>query len=309
MRRIAQMVPVLLLVSLIVFSLLHLIPGDPALAMLGDQATPQAVAALHAKLGLDQPLPVQYFHWLGALVRGDLGRSIGSNQPVSEAIAQHLPVTLELAILSVAISLLIAIPAGIIAATKRNSRLDAMLTSFSMLGISLPHFFMAILLIFVFALHLRWLPPLGFKPILDDPADNLRRMIMPAITLGTGLSAIVMRMTRSSLLEVLEKDYIRTARAKGLSEMKTIRRHALKNALIPVVTIVGLQIGALLGGTIITETIFALPGIGRLLIDAIFQRDYPLVQGVVLFAALAFLLTNLLVDLEYAYLDPRIRYS
>lgn len=308
-RRLAQMVPVLLLVSVIVFSLLHLIPGDPALAMLGDQANPQAVAALHAKLGLDRPLPVQYLNWLGGVVRGDFGRSIRSNQPVSEAIAQRLPVTLELSIVSVAISLLIAIPAGIVAATKRNSRLDSTLTTFSMLGVSIPHFFMAILLIFAFSLHLGWLPPIGYKPILDDPVDNLKRMIMPAITLGTGLSAIVMRMTRSSLLEVLEKDYIRTARAKGLSEATTMRRHALKNALIPVVTIVGLQIGALLGGTIITETIFALPGIGRLLIDSIFQRDYPLVQGVVLFAALAYLLTNLLVDLEYAFLDPRIRYA
>jgi peptide/nickel transport system permease protein len=303
------MVPVLLLVSVVVFMLLHLIPGDPALAMLGDQATPDAVAAMHKQLGLDRPLYVQYLKWLENAVQGDFGRSTSSNLPVTEAITRRIPVTIELTVFSILISLAIAIPAGIVAATRRNSRLDAALTTISMLGVSLPHFFMAILLIFVFSQQLNWLPPIGYTPLLDDPVESLRRMILPAITLGTGLSAIVMRMTRSSLLEVLSKDYVRTARAKGLTEASTVRRHALKNALIPVITVVGLQIGALLGGTIITETIFALPGIGRLLIDSIFQRDYPLVQGVVLFAALAYLLTSLIVDVAYALVDPRIRFS
>ncbi|MBX5444870.1 nickel ABC transporter permease [Sphaerobacter sp.] len=309
LRRILAMLPVLFLVSVIVFSLIHLTPGDPAITMLGEEATPEAVAALRAKLGLDQPLPVQYLRWVGSVLQGDLGRSIRSNQPVSEAIAQRLPVTLELAILSVLIGVAIAIPVGIVSAMRRNSPLDTASTGVALLGVSLPNFFLAILLIFIFSIHLRWLPPIGYTPLADGIVDNIKRMLMPAITLGTALSAIVMRMTRSSLLEVLDQDYVRTARAKGLTEMRMIRVHALKNSLIPVATVVGLQIGGLLGGAIITETIFALPGIGRLLVDSIFQRDFPLVQGVVLFTSLAFLVVNLLVDLLYAFLDPRIRYS
>lgn len=309
LRRLLSMIPVLFIVSLIVFSLLHLTPGDPALSMLGEEATPESIAALRGELGLDDPLPVQYVKWAGSVLQGDLGRSIRSNQPVAEAILQRLPITIELAILSVVISMVIAIPIGIIAAMRRNSPLDTASTTVALLGVSLPNFFLAILLIFLFSVRLGWLSPIGYTPFVDDPVDNLKRMIMPAITLGTALSAIVMRMTRSSLLEVLDQDYVRTARAKGLREARVVRVHALKNAMVPVVTVVGLQIGGLLGGTIITETIFVLPGIGRLLVDSIFQRDFPLVQGVVLFAALAFLFTNLAVDLLYAYIDPRIRYS
>lgn len=308
-RRLVSMIPVLFLVSIGVFSLVHLIPGDPALAMLGDQATPQAVEALRARMGLNQPLPVQYVWWLGAVLHGDLGRSVNSNQPVTQAIVQRLPVTIELTILGVLLSLLIAIPSGIVAAVRRNSLMDTTLTTISVGGVALPHFFLGILLIFVFSLHLGILPPIGYKPILADPIGNLERMVMPAFTLGTGLAAIVMRMTRSSLLEVLRQDYVRTARAKGLSRSAVIRRHALKNSLIPVVTTIGLQVGRLLGGAIITETIFALPGVGLLLINSIFQRDYPLVQGIVLFAALTFLMANFIVDLLYAYLDPRIHYA
>jgi peptide/nickel transport system permease protein len=277
--------------------------------MLGEEATPEAVAALKKKLGLDQSLPEQYVRWLGAVMQGDLGRSIRSNQPVSEAIMDRLPVTIELSLIAVLISLAIAIPTGIISAMRRNSPIDTTSTTVALLGVSLPNFFLAILLIFLFSLKLGWLPPIGYTPFLDNPAENLKRMLMPAITLGTALSAIVMRMTRSSLLEVLDQDYVRTARAKGLTESSMVRRHALRNAMIPVVTVVGLQVGGLLGGAIITESIFVLPGIGRLLVDSIFQRDFPLVQGVVLFAALAFLLANLAVDLLYAFLDPRIRYS
>ncbi len=309
LRRLLTMIPVLLLVSVLVFSLIHLIPGDPAVSILGEEATPQAVAALRANLGLDQPIPVQYAKWLGSVLRGDLGRSIRSNQPVSEAIAERLPVTVELAILSIAISLSIAIPAGIVAAMRRNSVLDAGSTFLALLGVSLPNFFLAILLILVFGVQLQVLPPFGYQPITQGLGGNLQRMILPAITLGTALAAIVTRMMRSSLLEVLDQDYIRTARAKGLREGRMIQAHALKNALMPVVTIVGLQIGGLLGGAIITESIFVLPGIGRLLVDAIFQRDFPLVQGVVLFVSLAFLFSNFAVDMVYAYLDPRIRYS
>jgi peptide/nickel transport system permease protein len=309
LRRLLQMIPVLFLVSLIVFSLIHLTPGDPATSMLGEEATPEAVAALRQKLGLDRSLPEQYVRWLGAVMQGDLGRSIRSNQPVSQAIMDRLPVTIELSLIAVLISLAIAIPTGIISAMRRNSAIDTTSTTVALLGVSLPNFFLAILLIFLFSLKLGWLPPIGYTPFLDNPAENLKRMLMPAITLGTALAAIVMRMTRSSLLEVLDQDYVRTARAKGLTESSMVRRHALRNAMIPVVTVVGLQVGGLLGGAIITESIFVLPGIGRLLVDSILQRDFPLVQGVVRFAALAFLLANLAVDLLYAFLDPRIRYS
>jgi peptide/nickel transport system permease protein len=309
LRRLLAMIPVLILVSLIVFSLVHLTPGDPALTILGEEATPENVAALRAKLGLDQPIPIQYLKWLASVVQGDLGRSIRSNQPVSEAILERLPVTLELALLAMVVSLIIAIPAGIIAAMRRNSLLDGSATVLALLGVSLPNFFLAILLVYLFAVQLRWLPPFGFTAISKDLGANLKGMILPAITLGTALAAIVTRQMRSSLLEVLDQDYIRTARAKGLTEARMVRFHALKNALMPVVTIVGLQIGGLLGGAIITEQIFVLPGIGRLLVDAIFQRDFPLIQGVVLFVSLAFLFSNLAVDLAYAYLDPRIRYS
>jgi peptide/nickel transport system permease protein len=309
LRRLVQMVPVMLLVSLVVFSLLHLTPGDPATTMLGQEATPEAVAALRTRLGLDQPMPVQYVRWLGSVVRGDLGRSIRTNQPVTEAVLERLPVTVQLAAMSILIALAIGIPIGIISALRRNTVLDSGATTLALLGVALPNFFLAILLIYLFSIQLRWLPPIGYVPLWDDPAENLKRMIMPSLTLGTALAAIIMRLTRSSLLEVMEQDYVRTARAKGLSESRMVRVHALKNGLIPVVTIVGLQIGGLLGGTVITETIFALPGIGRLIIDSIFRRDFPLVQGAVLFVAVAFLLTNLLVDLLYAFLDPRIRYQ
>lgn len=309
LRRLLTMIPVLFLVTVIVFMLLHLTPGDPAVSMLGEEASPEAIAALRQRLGLDQPLPVQYAKWLGSAVQGDLGRSIRSNQPVSEAIRERLPATIQLSLLAVIISLMIAIPVGIVSAMRRNSIMDTSATTVALLGVSLPNFFLAILMIYLFSLKLGWLPPIGYTPFFDDPLDSLKRMIMPALTLGTALAAIVMRMTRSSLLEVLDQDYVRTARAKGLTESRMVRVHAMRNALIPVVTVVGLQIGALLGGAIIVESIFVVPGIGRLLVDSIFQRDFPLVQGVVLFASLAFLFANLTVDLLYAYLDPRIRYS
>ncbi len=306
-KRLIAMLPVLVLVSLIVFTITHLTPGDPALIMLGEEATPQALTALRHELGLDQPLPVQYLVWLSHVLRGDLGRSIRTNQPVSEAIMQRLPVTLELTILAMLISMMAAIPAGIISATRRNSASDLISTTLALLGISMPSFFLAILLIFVFSLKARWLPPMGYTPFQKGVWENLRGMILPAITLGTAAMAIVARLTRSTLLEALQQDYIRTARAKGLREQAVIYSHALKNAMIPIMTILGLQIGFLLGGAVITETIFALPGVGRLVVASIFERDFPLVQGVVLFLALMHLVVNLIVDLLYAYLDPRIR--
>jgi peptide/nickel transport system permease protein len=275
--------------------------------MLGEEATPQALTALRHELGLDQPLLVQYLVWLSHVLRGDLGRSIRTNQPVIEAIMQRLPVTLELTILALIISMVVAIPAGIISATRRNSASDLISTTLALLGVSMPSFFLAILLIFVFSLKVRWLPPMGYTPFQKGVWENLRGMILPAITLGAAAMAIVARLTRSTLLEALQQDYVRTARAKGLREQAVIYSHALKNAMIPITTILGLQIGFLLGGAVITETIFALPGVGRLVVASIFERDFPLVQGVVLFLALMHLLVNLIVDLLYAYLDPRIR--
>ncbi|MGE3912174.1 MAG: ABC transporter permease [Chloroflexota bacterium] len=309
LRRLVSMVPVLLLVSLVIFSLIHLTPGDPVVAMLGEEATPEARDNLRRQLGLDRPLPVQYASWLARVLTGDFGRSIRTNQPVAEAISERLPVTVELAVLAMAIALSIALPAGIIAATKRGTAADISSTVLCLMGVSIPNFLLAVFLVYIFSLQLRWLPPIGFTSLFTDVVENLKGMVMPAIALGTFAAAATARLTRSTLLEVLNQDYIRTGRAKGLNELAVIRRHALKNAMIPVVTVVGLQLGNLLGSAIVTESIFALPGVGRLVVDSIYQRDFPLVQGVVLYLALIFLVVNLLVDLVYAYLDPRIRYG
>ena len=308
-RRLVATIPVLLFVSLAVFSMLHLTPGDPVKLMLGEDADPAAVAALRGELGLDRPLPVQYARWLGDALTGDLGRSLRTNQPVLEAIVSRLPVTLELAFLSMLLALAIGLPTGILAAVKRNSPVDTASTTVALMGISLPSFFVGILLILLLAQRLRLLPPSGYVPFGEDPIQNLKLMLMPSLALGAALAGILSRMMRSSLLEVLGADYIRTARAKGMTDRRTIVGHALKNALLPVVTVVGLQTGALLGGAILTETIFAMPGIGRLVVDSIFARDFPIVQGVVLFLALVRILSNLLADLAYVQLDPRISYT
>ncbi|MBI5877997.1 MAG: ABC transporter permease [Chloroflexi bacterium] len=309
LKRLLSMVPTIVLVSMIVFFLVRLTPGDPAIAMLGEEATPAAVAALRAEYGWDQPIPVQYAIWLSKVVQGDLGRRVRTNQPVSQAIIERLPTTIELTLFALVISLSIAIPTGIISATRRNSASDLITTTLALIGVSMPSFFLAMLMIFVLSLNLRWLPPMGFTPLAESVTDNLKGMIMPAIALGAGAAAVVARLTRSSLLEVLTQEYIRTARAKGLAERVVITAHALKNAMIPVVTIVGLQVGALLSGAVITETIFVLPGVGKLAVDAIFARDFPMIQGVVLFLSLIFLFSNLLVDVLYAFLDPRIHYA
>jgi peptide/nickel transport system permease protein len=309
LRRLLATIPTLLLLSLMVFAIVHLTPGDPVSFMLGDEATPEVAKAMRERLGLDQPLAVQYGKWLIRSVTGDLGRSMRSNMPVSEAIMQRMPVSVELAAIAMLISLSLAIPAGILSATRRNSLVDTGATVGALVGVSMPNFMLGFFLIYVFSLQLRLLPPSGWVPLGEDLSLNLKSVLMPAITLGAAAAAIVTRMTRSSLLEVLSLDYVRTARAKGLAERRVILKHAFKNALVPVVTIVGLQVGHLLGGAIITETLFGLPGMGRLMVDAINTRDYPIVQGVVLFSAVIFLTANLLVDVAYAALDPRIRYS
>jgi peptide/nickel transport system permease protein len=298
-RRLLATVPLLLAVSVVVFSFVHALPGDPAVLFLGEEATPENLARFRAKLGFDRPLIVQYGDWLGRALQGDLGRSIRTNQPVVSAIVERLPVTLRLIAFSMVISLAIAVPLGIVSAVKRNSGVDLASTFFALFGFSTPNFWLGLILIYVFALLLRWLPASGF--------DGVRSLILPSITLGTALAALVTRQLRSGMLEVLRQDYVRTAQAKGLADRMVIGKHALKNALISVVTVIGLQIGALLGNTIITESLFALPGVGRLMIDSVFSRDFFVVQGVILFLAVGYVVANLVVDVLYSYLDPRIR--
>jgi peptide/nickel transport system permease protein len=306
-RRLLTTIPLLFAVSLVVFGLVHALPGDPAVLFLGEEADAETLARFRARLGFDRPLVVQYAEWLGRAVRGDLGRSLRTNQPVTEAILQRLPVTLELLVGALAVSLAIAVPMGIVSAVKRNSGVDLASTLFALVGFAMPGFWLGIMLIYVFALVLRWLPPSGFVPLPASVPQNLASLILPELTLGTALAALVTRQLRSGMLEVLRQDYVRTAQAKGLSRGQVVGKHALKNALISVVTVVGLQIGGLLGNTIITETLFALPGVGRLMIDSIFSRDFFVVQGVILFLAVGYVLANLLVDVLYSYLDPRIR--
>ncbi len=303
------MVPVAFLVSVAVFVLVHLTPGDPAAIILGEEGSAQTVAALHHELGLDQPLPTQYGIWLARVVRGDLGRSLRTHQPVRDAIGERLPATLELGLAALLWSLALAIPLGTLAALRRGSVLDVLASGFTVAGVSVPNFFVGILLILVMGLLLRLFPVGGFTPLTVDPLQNLRHLLLPAITLGTAGAAINMRFTRSSMIEVLGQDYIRTARAKGAPWLRVVRAHALKNALIPVVTVVGIQVGSIIEGALVTETVFSWPGVGKLAVDGIFGRDYPVIQGIVLSAALSYMTANLLVDLAYAYLDPRITYS
>ena len=307
MRRLLATIPVLLLVTAGVFTLLHLTPGDPIDVMMAESVDATAKAALRRELGLDRPIAVQYVAWMGRVLRGDLGRSIRNGEPVVENVSRRIRPSLQLALMAMTISLLIAFPVGIVSAVRRNRPVDRVGTTFALFGICMPNFLLALLLIFLFGVTLRWLPISGYTDPLEDPLAGLRSLVLPAVTLGLALAAVVTRTLRSSLLEALAEDYVRTARAKGLSEGRVVRGHALRNALIPVVTVLGLQLGTLIGGAVITEYVFALPGVGRLVVDAVFARDYPLVQGVVLLIALGFILSNLLVDVLYGLIDPRIR--
>lgn len=309
LRRLAAMIPVLVLVTFGVFSFIHLTPGDPIDAMMGESFDAAAKERIRVELGLDQPIHVQYLTWIGRVVRGDFGRSIRDNEPVIENVSRRIGVSLQLAAYAMAISLAVAFPVGILSATHRNSPIDGFGTMFALFGICMPNFLIALLLIYVFGVRLAWLPISGYSPPDDGLVAWVRSLTLPAITLGLALAAVVTRTLRSSLLETLSEDYVRTARAKGMAEYLVIRRHALKNGLIPVVTILGLQLGTLIGGAVITEFIFALPGVGRLVVSAIFSRDYPTVQGVILLIAIGFVLSNLLVDIVYGWLDPRIRYG
>jgi peptide/nickel transport system permease protein len=306
-RRLILSGPILLLVSIMVFGLIHLIPGDPATVILGQEATPETKAALRHELGLDQPIVVQYMTWLGHVLRGDLGRSLVDRTPVIDQIKLRLPVTLELTIGTFLVALLIALPAGILSATRRGSIVDYSSTLLALGGLSIPSFWLAIMFILFFAVRLRWLPASGYVPLTQDPRANLAAMIMPMVATGIRESAALTRMLRSSMLEVLNADYVRTARGKGLSEWLVVIRHALRNALVPAITSAGLLLAGLLGGLVITETIFAIPGFGRLIVEAIYQRDFVTVQGAVLVSALLVVLINLIVDMIYALIDPRIR--
>ena len=306
-RRFLILIPTFLGITLVVFAAMKLIPGDPIIALLQDSYTEELAAELRVQLGLDRPLPVQYAIWLRDLFSGNWGTSIISRQPVLDEILQRLPITIELLILALFFALVIAIPIEIISAVKRNTMIDYSAMTFAMLGISLPEFFLGALLLIFFSLGLQWLPATGYVPFFEYPVDNLRHMVLPALTLGMTRAALIARLIRNSMLEVIRQDYIDTARAKGLSEFIVINKHALKNALIPTVTVVGLQIGYLIGGAIIVESLFAIPGIGSFGIDGILQRDYPMVQAFSVVAASGFIFTNFVVDVVYTFLDPRIR--
>jgi peptide/nickel transport system permease protein len=308
-RRILIMFPVALLASVVLFALIKATPGDPVRIQLGEQITEENYAALRKELGLDKPLPVQFLIWLGDVLQGDFGKSLRNGVPVRDEIVERLPATIELGLAALLLSFVIAMPFGVLSAIFRRSPLGFLATAFTQVGVSLPNFVFAYILIYLFALEFRMLPPGGYVPFTDDPYENMRRLILPAVTLSLFGAATQTRFIRSGLLDTLFQDYIRTARAKGLSEGLVIARHGLRNALIPVVTIMGLQVGTILEGAFITEFIFAWPGIGRLAVQALGSRDYPTVQAVVLIGVFAFLFANLLVDIAYAYLDPRISYG
>jgi peptide/nickel transport system permease protein len=306
-RRLAQLVPVALLASIVIFGLMRLIPGDPALVIAGEDATPERIQEIRARLRLDQPLPVQYLAWLGCVLRGDLGESIVSGQPVARILAQKVTATAELAVGALLVAVIVGVPLGVAAALRRGGALDLAVTAYTSTVLGIPNFWLGLLLILLFVVALNWLPPGGRVALTEDPGTAWRYLLMPVLTLSVRASGIFIRFTRTSMLEVLPEDYVRTARAKGLSEGVVVARHALRCALIPVVTVVGLEFGRLLAGAVIAEQIFAWPGVGRLIIQAVGQRDFAIVQGVLLLLVVVFVLVNLITDLLYGVLDPRIR--
>src|SRR3984957_8989596 len=308
-RRLFSAVPVLLIVSLITFAMIHLIPGDPAAAIAGMSATPEQIANVRRDLGLDQPLLSQLLHWYGNLARGDLGRSLLLGIPVLSATLQRLPVTLALSAYALVLTLLLGLFSGIVAALKQNTWIDQAAMIFAMLGISLPNFYLGLLMIILFGVDLRWLPTGGYIPLSRDPIGWLATSTMPAISLALLLAGLLARITRSTMLEVLRQDYIRTANAKGLSRRSVVLKHALANALIPITTVLGIIVSLLISGAVVTETLFSIPGIGQLLTQAVLNRDYPMVQGGLLLTTALLVLINIGVDVCYALLDPRIRYN
>ena len=308
-RRLWSLLPVLFVVATVVFFLVHLTPGDPAAVILGADATPEALAELRARLGLDKPLLLQFMHWCGRMLRGDLGESIFLRRPVTQAIAERLEPTFLLAGLATLFAVLIGIPTGVLAAVYHNSWLDRLFMTVAIFGVAMPNFWLGLNLIFLFALALPLLPVSGYVPLVDNPWQTLRFLLLPAFSLGFPQSALIARMTRGSMLDVLSQDYIKTARAKGLRETLVIYKHALKNTMITVLTVVGIVLAITLSGSVVIETVFGLPGIGRLIINSVLRRDYPVIQGAVLFIAAGYVLVNLLIDVLYVYLDPRITYQ
>jgi peptide/nickel transport system permease protein len=298
------------LVSLVIFSLVRILPGDAVIMQLDQAAapTPEILARARQELGLERPFLVQYRSWITSAVQGDLGRSLITRRPVTQELLKRINLTCHLAVMSIIVAMLIALPVGVLSAVKQDTASDYIARFLAVLGLSLPDFWLATVIITFLAIWVQWIPPIGFAPLWEDPARCLGQLLIPAFIIGARLAAVSMRMTRSSLLEVLRQDYIRTARAKGVRERAVIVRHALKNAFIPVITVIGQQFSVLLGGTVIVEFIFLQPGVGSLMLDAVLLRDYTLIQGAVLFFAVVIVATNLLVDLSYAWLDPRIRY-
>jgi peptide/nickel transport system permease protein len=309
LRRLLLLVPVLFGVSIIVFTLIRLIPGDPASIAIGvdQRISAEQRERVRKSYGLDQPMPVQYVKWIGHVLRGDLGNSLRTRRPLIEELQLRLPVTLQLAVMAGILGTIPAVAVGILAAVKRNSWADYATTILTLLGVSVPNFLLAILLVLCFSFWLDWLPNIGFKKLADDPVQNLKTMIMPAVALSFPLAAVIMRNTRSAVLEVLSQDYVRVARAKGLASNAVLSRHVLRNAAIPIITVAGIQFATLLGGTIIIEEIFGLPGVGKYIYDAISNRDYPVVQGVTLVISTLFVAISVMVDILYAVTDPRLR--
>jgi peptide/nickel transport system permease protein len=306
--RLAQIVPTLILVSVLVFLLQQLMPGDPALVLAGEErGDPKVVAQIRAELWLDQPLPVQYVHWVGNVARGNLGYSWRTRQPVAQLIAEKLPVTAQLGVMAFVIAVVIGVPAGVVAAVRRNRVADYIANILGLAGLSMPTFWLGIMLILLVSVDLGWLPPSGYVPLTEDVGRSLATTIMPAFVLGYAIAAILMRHTRGAMLSVLDQDYVRTARAKGLSKARVNLRHALRNALIPVVTLGALELGTLLSGAVLTEQVFSIPGFGKMIVDAVFNRDYPVVQGVVLVTAFLYVMLNLLADVLYVVINPRLR--
>ncbi|SUB01504.1 Glutathione transport system permease protein gsiC [Pannonibacter phragmitetus] len=308
-KRLLVAIPTLLIISIFVFSLQKLLPGDPILVMAGEERDPAVLEMLREKYRLNDPLPVQYLTWLGGVMTGDLGVSLRTNQPVTELIAQKLPVTIQLAVMSMIFAFLIGVPMGILAAVKKNTAIDYIASIIALSGLSVPNFWLGIMLILLVSVNLGWLPASGFESIFVDPVRSLQTMIMPSFVLGTALAATLMRHTRSAMLGVLSQDYIRTARAKGLSPREVVLSHSFRNALLPVVTLSALLFGELLAGAVLTEQIFTIPGFGKLIVDAVFNRDYAVVQGVVMCTAVGFIAMNLVADILYVLLNPRLRAS
>lgn len=309
LRRLVLAIPVLLIVGIVVFTLIHLTPGDPAAVILGPDATPEQVDELRERLGLNEPFHIQFVDWFTSALRLDFGDSLFIGLPVTEALIDRAQPTGLLTLYALTLSILIGIPAGVIAAVRRNSLLDRFLMVFSISGAAIPNFFLGILLILLFAVRLRWLPAGGYENIQDSLWGHIKHMILPAFTLGVSSAGLLARLVRSSMLDVLKEDYVRTAFSKGLPERLVVIRHALRNALIPAITVVGVSLGGLLGGAVVTETVFSIPGMGRLVVSSIARRDFPVIQGAVMTIAAIYVFANLLVDVLYVYVDPRVRYG